>query len=177
MQIAIQASSRLYLTARTKGENEMYFVDRFRDTWRRIPLGVRRSLRAYWRPCCYFGRHSPSIKLVRNLKCEHSATGESVGVYGLMENSGHGLRFSLPHIREMPAHCACDLIAHELAHCFQRATGTAEAIAYFSMGDANARYAISEFDADRTTEEWGFNPRSIGFWRFGMCLVERFTSS
>lgn len=85
----------------------------FRETWRCVPASARRRLRRYWR------RHGggPRVELMSYWSGYEPGISAQVGLLG------HQVRFHTPFIELSNEADVRFIIAHELAHVLQWATG------------------------------------------------------
>jgi hypothetical protein len=134
------------------------FTRLFRETWGRIPLGVRRRILAYWRepPAIVWVRFpiAPVIELIPHWS--ERETGR--GLRGDMANvtgGGYVMHFWTKIVAVFPDDLVRDLIAHELAHVHQWSIG-------WNLATEDP-YGIEE-DADITAEAWGFSASNIDDW-------------
>jgi hypothetical protein len=138
------------------------FAALFRQTWKRLPLGIRRLLLAHWRSHHLW---SPEVGLTRSPFIPRRA-------HGCVNRLGHRLLFRARSIARMPDDVAQDLIAHELAHVCQSARGIRCAREY---RDGRADYVDGrgefwggnleiEQDVDWEIWCWGFDLDSIDEW-------------
>lgn len=117
-----------------------WFIRMFRKCWTQIPSATRRTILHYWRNGCM---RCPSFELSDMWR-------DSTKSYGQVTFCGFQVRFSakmfqLMHEKqELLAHW---IVAHELAHVYQWAIGTAR------VGD---EFEV-ERDADRIARDWGFD--------------------
>jgi hypothetical protein len=137
------------------------FAALFLETWRRFPLGVRRSLLAYWR--------------TRPGKITIELTGGLMDVYtaiAMAADEGFSLRFDAGLADAMPGDIMQSVIAHELAHAYQSAIGI-RCTERFENGMVGWTRANGNFlggrpeleeDADMMMEFWGFDSESIEQW-------------
>jgi hypothetical protein len=144
------------------------FARVFQATWRRIPLGDRRRLLGYWK--ADGPEHgiflSPQVDLTE--RDDFPTDDESIA--GLTSHLGHKLQFPAKLVDKMPDAVAEDLIAHELAHAFQMATG----IRPFKYPDGYEQFICAdgarwdrdllEYHADVIAEGWGFDTNSVDRW-------------
>lgn len=128
------------------------FASLFRLTWSRLPLWARREILGHWR-CGGAGglfRHLvgriPKIELVGGWSGREALAA--------VRSNGHHLQFDAAVVREMPDHLVQDLIAHELAHVHQGATGL-----FYSMP-----LHVLEQDANELMEAWGFDADAMDDW-------------
>ncbi len=145
----------LYLFAPDGGAER--FTRLFRETWLRIPYWCRRRMLIHWRPCpeCPSNILNPRVELLEFWKDTplRGLRGLKAAVY----QRGHQLRFRTRIVNAYPDHLVRDLIAHELAHVCQYATGS-----FATEGDdAEAR---NEIGADDMVDFWGFEPYAMDEW-------------
>ncbi len=121
------------------------FVKRFRETWTRLPLGVRRKISSYWRSNIY--GFQPFIELSNFFGRDD--------IYGQVKNDGYTVKFRASEFDEMPDKTAYWIIAHELAHVYNRAIGN---IPFFSEeGGFSIDEERNEEAVNRLVESWGFS--------------------
>jgi len=120
-QVPILARSGLYLTL-IQG-NGKRFARLFADTWRGLPLTVRRKLRAHWRLLGGGfgggGEFIPIIVLVENRQ-DYEAVEEQA--FGACYVFGLTLLFNALYVDRFPDDEVKYVIAHELAHVYCYAT-------------------------------------------------------
>lgn len=144
----------VYLSAPREGGER--FARLFTETWRRLPLGVRRRILGYWRTDLYaFPPSTPSIELLADWP-HRQAGPDLLGTLGACSGCGHSLRFWAKIVAIMPDDLVRDLIAHELAHVYQWARGWDLDI----VGNCKA-----EEDARRNVECWGFSSTAFFEWK------------
>jgi hypothetical protein len=118
-----------------------HFVRLFRATWKRLPLTVRRGILRYWRQMGpRWGWAPPFIELSDSWSPHDS--------YGQVGFLGMELRFRQEAFARLPLAIACCVIAHELAHVYQKVCGR-------RAGGENERE--NEKHADSLIEKWGFD--------------------
>jgi hypothetical protein len=106
----------------TDGEGER-FADLFRQTWRRLPLFVRRRSLKHWRGGIYpYQMVSPLIEVLPGWSRRETGRGLR-GTWGFASYQGHKLQFWSKIVAAFPDALVMDLIAHEMAHVFQWACG------------------------------------------------------
>ncbi|MBI3824073.1 MAG: M48 family metallopeptidase [Planctomycetes bacterium] len=119
--------------------NESRFVTLFQSTWKRIPEDDRRLIGDYW----------SEAKPTRIPICELSNCWiDHAGKYGQCTANGYELRFDASAFLILPENVATFVIAHELAHVFQKAEGNCP-------GGANQQE--NEGDANFIAEKWKFD--------------------
>ncbi len=114
------------------------FVKLFRETWKQIPLVVRRAILRFWREnayACY-----PLIEL--------SNIWAPCDAYGQVGNIGMELKFRQEAFAHFPSPAAKWVIAHELAHIYQKTCGQ-------QPGGTNE--LVNEDHANRLAKAWGFD--------------------
>jgi hypothetical protein len=139
------------------------FAWAFRETWKRLPLWVRRALLRYWagpdpeRPIV-----SPRIELNRLL-----CWGD--GCPAFVDRCGHRLRFDAKNVDEMPDEVLQAVIAHELAIVVQHELDGLREDERLIIGrrsffeDENGDWVqefIIDAVADDMISEWGFDRES-----------------
>lgn len=138
---------RVYIEPREDDGAEEKLALNFAATWTRLPLGVRRKLRRYW-DSCTIAFLSPSMTVEdSNLEDAELA---------VCTKMGHRLVFRPSAVAHLPDLVLQDLIAHELAHSHQWATGW-----LVIQVDGNLPKEEIESDADERIAEWGFAPDSV----------------
>lgn len=150
------------------------FANRFKMTWKRIPLWARRRILTHWKSdhrCNFVG--VPTVELMNYW------SGKDQNTLACCAREGFMLRFWSDRFDIMPEPVACDVIAHELAHVLQGAHGwrctssdDSTYIVTTPHGDELCPGEVEE-DADFTIHAWGFNPESIDQW----CLDMGFTKA
>lgn len=120
------------------GDGAQRFVAQFRDCWERIPISARHEILAYWKKETSAGY--PRIEL-------SDMWGDSETNFAQVRHMGMELRFSAHDFLVLPDSIAHWVIAHELAHVFQKTAGKVP-------GGANE--AENERDADVIAMRWGF---------------------
>jgi len=118
------------------------FVDLFRSCWKQLPQAVQRRISMHWKSTR--DQYCPRIEL-------SDIWGESQTCYGQVRNHGMEMRFSASKFDERPYHAARWVIAHELAHVYQKAIGR-------QPGGMNEDE--NERDADGLAKKWGFPSES-----------------
>ena len=99
-----------------EGDHER-FVRIFRETWRALPLRVRRTLLKYWRGCSV---PSPHLEL-----CDHKSEIDEqlFDALAVCSLGGHMIAFWSPAMDILPDEQVKLTIAHELAHAYLWAKG------------------------------------------------------
>lgn len=136
----------------------------FRAAWGRIPLGSRRRILAHWRQG-YLGQPGPLVEVL-----DYPPDGDRA--MAMASHFGHRLQFQAEYVDAMPGDVLQDLIAHELAHVVQSASGircTArgdDGTSEWSCQDGSYFGDALEIeqDADETMAAWGFDPNSPDRW-------------
>jgi hypothetical protein len=161
----IVPTSRLWLPRLGVGNDER-FANIFRDTWRQIDIRARRLMVAHWRNgqprYAIQGLWSPTIRLCRSWQFnEWSWRGpRDLGACG---SGGHSLYFYAPVVDAMPTKHVGELIAHELAHVIQYATGDLPRPGGTDRTIPRSCDPIENI-ADEYMEWWGFDPSAIDEW-------------
>jgi hypothetical protein len=151
------------------------FARNFRATWKRIPLGPRRRMLAYWKDP---GTLAPGVVLPPMIELANPLFmgRREFGVCGVM---GCKLQFNAKYFDRMPDDVAQDVIAHELAHAYQGAQGI-HMVREYRDGSAlfvqdgepwGGRLEI-EMDADDHIEGWGFDPESVDRWSLDVGITK-----
>ena len=146
----------VYLFAPTfAGSDGARFAGLFRDTWRRLPLWVRRSILKHWRtdpfPLPLF---KPEIELVPDWEGRVAGRGLR-GDMACVKARGHTMRFWTRIVAAFPDELVRDLIAHELAHVCQWSIGRD----LLTMDNYE-----TEEEADWWVERWGFSADTMDQW-------------
>jgi hypothetical protein len=118
-------------------DNGRQFVRLFRSCWKQVPYASRRAILAYWKSSEF--PYHPSF--------EFSDMWNSEACFAQVRN-GVELRFSATAFAVFPDKTARWVVAHELAHVYQKALGKAPG---GHSEDEN------EADANRIAEGWGFD--------------------
>ena len=114
------------------------FVDLFRTTWQHLPLVDRRRIIKFWKSSEYAWQ--PVFEL--------SDIWAPMDADGQVGSCGYEIKFREQSFRHFPKPAAEWIIAHELAHVYQRATRRDPT--QFTKDE-------NEDDADRIAESWGFS--------------------
>ena len=114
------------------------FVNSFNDCWKRIPQHDQAQILDYWQNQC--GERGPKIELSDQWY-------DSKTCFGQVRQQGAEIRFA-KSLTLLPRDARSFLIAHELAHVYQKCIGR-------RPGGDNA--TENEENADRIAEEWGFS--------------------
>lgn len=115
-----------------------WFVELFRSTWRLLPLSVRRAILKFWRH-----QNTTSYLLI-----ELSNLWAPENSFGQVGCNGKELKFRQKVFSRIPPRAARWLIAHELAHVFQKACGRRPG------GEDELE---NEDHADGLVKEWGID--------------------
>ena len=180
--LPIDRRQKIYLSPLSG--NGPRFVALFRATWRRLPQSVRRKILKHWhnhRLMCQVP-FSPQIMLA-DLDAKNGGNyvpgvhpSKKSVLFGNTSIDGHRVRFNANVVDVLPDNLVCNLVAHELAHVFQGATGIREAIdsetrEQFHVDAYGNRISkgMMEDDANYRMREWGFDAGSIGIWLIETC--------
>jgi hypothetical protein len=159
--LPIVATSRLWLPRLGIGDDER-FASIFRNTWKKIPLCARRMMVKYSRSCpirLIRGLWSPWVSLVLDWKFSsrgfrHPRDLAACGRFG------HCLFFYAPVVDAMPVQHVEELVAHELAHVVNKASGD-----MLQTDRTQPRWNDpSEEIADEIMQTWGFDPYAMDRW-------------
>lgn len=133
------------------------FARLFRETWRRLPLFVRRRLLKHWR-CGLFPGHdfSPFVVLASDWP------GRVRDAMGAAGDRGHRLCFWTEGVADFPDELVMDLVAHELAHAYQWACDRRAEMDSFEAED----------DANWTMECWGFSATAMDDWALEKGIIK-----
>jgi len=160
--VPIVPTSRLWLPKLGIGDDER-FANIFRATWHKIDRKARRLMVAHWRKGLpryeIQGLWSPTIQLTDEWKFydwswRHSRDLAACGC------GGHSLYFYAPVVDAMPTIHVEELIAHELAHVIQYATGEEPRTDTTKPRMLDA----TENGADGYMEYWGFDSEAMDDW-------------
>jgi hypothetical protein len=139
----------IYLVTR-KFCDEDRLAELVRATWKRIPTKVRGRMRPHWK-----------TEPRRHSLCNGPLRIEALPSWpryrrqlGVCMMAGHAIRLHSPTVESAPDEVLSTLIAHELAHCFQHATGA---------NWSRPKRAI-EGEVHRLLDEWGFRQSAISKW-------------
>ena len=134
---------KIRLTAWGSGGKD--FVRLFRGCWKQIPTKGRRAILAHWRSAGY--EPCPVIEL-------SNMWADSDTCFAQVTRRGMVLRFSAKDFATFPDSVARWIVAHELAHVYQKAIGR-------DPGGSSTK--DNENEADEIAEGWGFNrmPRLV----------------
>jgi hypothetical protein len=147
----------VYLTPHGQG-NECRFAGLFGTAWERIPQPDQQVILTHWRNCPWpqaILPHSPCIELLEGwseallTRTYQRRASKALGHCGL---DGHELRFRASVVDRMPEVHVLELIAHELAHVYLKATGD------------HSPPPICEVRADLIMARWGFDPFAMDQW-------------
>jgi hypothetical protein len=150
---------RLFAPAR----DDDRFARRFVETWRRLPYRVRRKILRHWKSgASPFTRSAPLIELLPDWSGRggEPAPRGTKAAAGMM---GHNLVFCSGIVDMYPDELVRDLIAQELAHVEQWASG-------WDIDQADPFEC--EEDADGLVEDWGFSPTAMDDWDMAHGLAE-----
>jgi len=154
---------KIAATAHVEGGER--FVDLFRRTWARIPLGFRRTMLRHWRESDLGLKQgilmSPLIELASGW------SGRERGTIGFCGGGGHKILFWAKRFNAMPDALAQDLIAHELAHVWQWTQAPED----FAADDG---YDLETW-ADELMELWGFDATAMDDWSAAQGFVKVWT--
>lgn len=131
------------------------FARLFLETWRRLPLFVRRSVLRHWRtdvsPASPVG---PAIELLAEWSTRVRGRGLG-GAWGGARDHGHTLRFWAKIVAAFSDELVRDLIAHEVAHVYQWSVG-------WELDEMNC--VEVEEDANWMLDGWGFSATAMDAW-------------
>ncbi len=171
--IAIDEEAKLYLTQWGHGHDQR-FADLFRKAWQRLPATTRSLLTRYWEhqghahglvcgdshPAGPY-RSSPRIELVsgwqdRDVIVPSEDPNWGPGSAGEVFACGYLLRFRASCIDWMSPESVQDVVALQLAHCWQYADSILNGVRRWWDP------ATLETEAVAVAKSWGFNPESAG---------------
>ena len=132
------------------------FVELFRHTWSKLPLGARRSILASWRT-----RSIP-------VQFELSDAWSPSEAYAQVRNGGLKMCFRKSVFAQFPAKSGAWVISHELAHVFNHATGIShtDVLADETLSAESRRNIfemLNEAAANNVAEDWGFSRSQLNF--------------
>jgi hypothetical protein len=131
------------------------FAQLFVETWRRLPLRVRRRVLKHWSTDPFpYQLFKPSIELLAGWSSRDRGRGLR-GTWGCSSHHGHTVRFWTRIVAAFPDHLVQDLIAHELAHVDQWAAG-------WDLNEMDP-FEVEEA-ADWMVENWGFSATAMDEW-------------
>jgi hypothetical protein len=143
--------------SRRTRHQEPRFADLFAATFRRLPLEARRRILGWWRKNRRsFNPFAPEIVLATR-EWMGKTRQERRGVWALVTKVGTAMYFHAATVATTPDHVVCDLIAHELAHVYQWASG------WRPTGDP-AQDSLDEEHANKLVVLWGFEVDTIDDW-------------
>ena len=167
---AIEESAGLYLAEPADGDSER-FVALFGKAWARIPEDAKEQLLGYWRQSDLQDYTFPRVEYVNSWKDRRRGTA------GECRYGGNWLVFSASYLDRMPENIVETVVAHELAHVLQHATGLIKPhfdlpwltppglLARMSRDSLRAiRVQYDELHADATVSGWGFEMRQAREW-------------
>ncbi|MBI2806097.1 MAG: hypothetical protein HYX68_14040 [Planctomycetes bacterium] len=159
--LPVVPTSRLWLPRWEIGDDKRFALI-FRDTWKRVPIRARRLMVRHWRTCPIWlmqGLWSPTISLTDDWEFS-DVCGRKPKDLGGCGRGGHSLYFFAPIVDAMPVQHVGELIAHELAHAVQYASG--------DLPQTNRElprcWDDTETFADEIMHEWGFDPWAMDDW-------------
>ncbi len=135
------------------------------DVWRGLSTGAREAIATFWR------NGDPKVEL--------SNLWDSENCNAKLRGDGCTIKVSEEAFRNMPDDVARYVIAHELAHVFQKANGI-----WVRSGDDGGPLSFEregvhwgdeprlEDDADQTAGKWGFSPKERD-WHVRLYLAKR----
>jgi hypothetical protein len=126
----------------TGGEDGRPFVRLFRECWKQIPIGARKRILAHWRAPRQ--KHLPIIEF-------SNMWFDSTKSFGQVRNNGREVRFSASDFAMLPRAVSKWIVAHELAHVYQKAIGR-------TPGGRNEDE--NEDHANSIVQQWGFDDGS-----------------
>jgi hypothetical protein len=150
------------------------FAKLFTATWKQIPLWARRRMLGMWRQHSYVQlsddmpremvawhkKHQlwPRIELLPRWSTVRKNGGLAYGQVGFL---GREIRFWSRGIQLLPDVAVTTIIAHELAHATQHASGFMK-----SLGGLDEEFDMEfvEEEADTLIEEWGFDSYAFHDW-------------
>jgi hypothetical protein len=147
----LQLLPRRKITVWASSGDAERFVDLFQSCWKQLPQKVRRRITEYWKRRAVLDPATgqecgPWIQLSDDWH-------DSETCFGQVRNCGMEVRFSARAFDELPYRAARWVIAHELAHVYQKTIGRCP-------GGLNANE--NERHANGLVKDWGF-PRESRF--------------
>ncbi|HEY1601384.1 MAG TPA: hypothetical protein VGG64_17410 [Pirellulales bacterium] len=133
------------------GASSEKFAELFRSTWKQIPRRHRGLLREHWRSVPIAQYWAPEIQIGIWENCEYRTL-------GVCQNKGRRFVFLPEAIDKFPDENVRELIAHELAHAVQHASGWFD----YRVPDGMPRNLDrNEAEADMLMAYWGFKPDAL----------------
>jgi hypothetical protein len=164
------------------------FARLFAETWRRMPLWARRRILRHWRNdprAAFAGDLSPKIELTTHWKNREGT--EKDGEMAAVARLGHYMAFADQVVARMPDAVVHDLVAHELAHVLQFASGYEidrsisrdDDALWLAPNGSTLTAGDLETEADNIAENWGFRVESIDDWAVdaGISMAQGFSVS
>jgi hypothetical protein len=130
--------------------DEERLAELVRSSWTRIPARARRRLRAHWKT--QEGSHSLSSGPLR-IEALPSWP-EFRQCLGMCMTAGHAIRLHSLTVQAAPDEVVSTLIAHEIAHVYQFATGA----------NWNRPNRVIKEEVSRLLDGWGFRESAISKW-------------
>lgn len=161
LYLPIVSTSRLWLPKLGIGDDERFAVI-FRNTWKKIPLWARRMMVKHWRTCPQFlrpGFWSPAISMAKDWAISDRVVRQPRDC-AACGRCGHCLFFYAPVVDAMPVQHVEELIAHELAHVVQDASGDCSQT---DRSEPRWNDPCEEI-ADEIMNDWGFDPWAMDEW-------------
>lgn len=164
--VRVLSRRRLYLE-HEDGTDQARLVRLFGETWRRLPLYVRRALLTFWRrpshwpvdvplPDGFKGCVFAKVRLVRTLgQCDgllHELAAP-LDAMGCCSSDGRLVRFSDAWCALLSDEAVRVLVAHELCHAFFRARG------WYEDDPWDEEHA----DLEGWLDEWGFDEELLSY--------------
>lgn len=157
----ISPEDRLYLFCPEEPRGQQFAV-LFQEVWQGIPEGVHLAIVAFWREHAPFGR--PMIEYSN----QWSPKGENIRA--TTAAFGGEMQFLARELDPLPDDAVRFIIAHELAHVFQKARGdtlhfpnNGETL-YMGADGRRRTVQENEVDADQLAESWGFSQHPLCLW-------------
>src|SRR5438067_435227 len=161
--LPIAPDDRLYVSVWT-GTKSQEFVDAFRNVWNSIERPTRDRIVAFWIT------HAPSGKpQIEYSNCWRPAKD---GIYATTAAFQGEMQFVAARVDPMPIDAKTFLIAHELAHVYQKARGDrpvpspdSDAILFRSQAGILSTEEENEADADEIAASWGYPRGPLRDWQ------------
>jgi len=133
----------------------------FRQSWDKIPVNARKTILDYWK-CREL---APSFEL-------SNLWGDSAHSYAQVIEMGYRMRFNAKSFSIMPEPPALFVIAHELAHVYNWATGTSNALfrSFYEQNtdetEVHEKFDLeNEAKADALAVKWEFDKAKMDRFR------------
>ncbi len=173
--LPLDEQSRLLLPVQLPEDDPVLwtFVEAFHETWDHVPSSAKAEIIHHWlhdQAAESIDPWSPRLDLLPDFKVSDTdGWGSEVGVFASCRGDGHILSFCADLLYDQSMSSIVCIIAHELAHVWQIATGCVD-ILLIEDGTAferdagdiafTDRWAIED-DANDLIAAWGFDPSNL----------------